>query len=253
MKVSIITVCYNSIQTLRQTIESVLSQNYPDIEYIIIDGDSTDGTVELIQNYGKRIAQFVSEKDQGIYDALNKGISRATGEVVGILHADDFYEHREVITQVAQALSNQPSDSLYGDLVYVNAKNPDQVIRFWRSGEYRQGVFRWGWMPPHPTFFVKKSVYDRYGAFNLRLKSAADYELMLRLLHCKQISTQYLPQVLVRMRVGGMSNRSLKNRLHSNREDQLAWKYNNLKAPLFLRWLKPFRKLSQYLLRPSDD
>lgn len=246
MKISIITVTYNSAATLEATLASVASQDYKDIEYIIVDGLSSDNTLEVISKYKQRVAKVVSEKDNGIYDALNKGIALATGDVIGILHSDDFYVHDKVISRIAEEF-DRGADSVYADLQYVSRDNTAKVIRHWRSGNYREGIFLAGWMPPHPTFFVRKWCYDKYGSFNTILKSAADYELMLRMLHKHKISTAYIPEVIVKMRVGGKSNASLMNRINANREDRLAWKLNGLEPGLLTLTFKPLSKIRQFL------
>lgn len=247
MKISIVTVVYNNVSTLRDTIESVLGQDYSDIEYIVVDGGSTDGTVELIKSYGDRIRKFVSEKDNGLYDAINKGIRMATGEVVGVLHSDDLYCSTTAISKVAKAFLEQPVDSVYADLFYVDKANTLKVVRDWRSGPYQKDRFTRGWMPPHPTFYVKRSVYETYGLYDTDFKSAADYELMLRYLYKHSISTYYIKDTLVKMRVGGESNRSFSNRIRANREDYFAWKKNNLSPRFYTRFMKPLRKLHQFI------
>lgn len=249
MKVSILTVCYNSEVTIEDTIKSVLSQTYTDIEYILIDGKSTDSTIEIIQRHKEGIAKIISEKDEGMYDAINKGINLSTGEIVGILNADDFYIDHNVIGEVVVKMKEEKVDSLYSDLYYVAAEDTNKVIRNWVSGKYNRQKFLYGWMPPHPTFFVKRSAYQKFGKFNLSLKSAADYELMLRFLFKNKLSTCYLPRPLVRMRVGGMSNVSLKNRIKANKEDRMAWEMNGLKPKSFTLLVKPLRKLIQYVKR----
>lgn len=246
MKVSIITICYNSIETIEDTLKSVLSQDYKDIEYIIVDGKSSDGTLEVIKKYSSQIAKIVSENDKGLYDALNKGISIATGDIIGFLHSDDLYYDTTVLSRVVRNFLNSDVDSVYGDLIYVKRNNPDKIVRYWESKPYSHGLFLKGWMPAHPTFFVKKSIYHSYGNFNLELKSAADYEIMLRFLHKHKISTTYLPQVLIKMRVGGKSNVSLSNRLKANREDRQAWKINGLKPSIFTLFRKPLSKIPQF-------
>jgi glycosyltransferase involved in cell wall biosynthesis len=247
VKVSIITVVYNNVSTLRDTIESVLGQDYFDVEYIIIDGKSTDGTIELVQSYGDRIDTFISEKDHGLYDAINKGIRVASGDVVGLLHSDDLFYSTSAISQVVSAFRSSSADSVYGDLHYVDKEKTSKIIRNWRSGTYQRNRFLRGWMPPHPTFYVKRSVYGAYGLYDTEFKSAADYELMLRYLYKYSISTHYIQETLVKMRVGGESNRSLFNRLRANKEDYFAWKKNNLSPSFYTRFLKPLRKLHQYL------
>ncbi|NEM98881.1 glycosyltransferase family 2 protein [Pontibacter burrus] len=247
MKISIITIVYNNRETIADAIESVLGQTYPDVEYIIVDGQSTDGTVEVIQRYGNRISKFISERDNGLYDAINKGISLATGEVIGLLHSDDIFYSTESIAQVARAFQDYHTDSVYADLLYVQKANIAKVVRNWVSGNYKRENFLLGWMPPHPTFYVKREVYERLGLYNTSFKSAADYELMLRYLYKHNISTIYLPEVLVRMRVGGKSNVTLKNRIRANQEDYRAWRINGLNPPFYTRFLKPLRKLVQFI------
>ncbi len=246
MKVSIITVVFNGEATLRDCIGSVLTQSHRDLEYIIVDGASTDHTLDIVRSFGPKIATLISGPDRGIYDAMNKGIAAATGEVVGILNADDLYAHPDVIAHVVAAFKTQPIEAIYGDLVYVDPQNLRRVVRTWHAGPYRPGVFLYGWMPPHPTFFVRSTVYEQFGTFNLALRSAADYELMLRFVHKHGIRLGYLPEVLVQMRTGGMSNVSWRNRLRANREDRRAWRLNGLRPYFFTLWWKPLRKLAQY-------
>ncbi len=246
IKISIITVTYNSAQTLEHTIQSVLSQTYPNVEYIIVDGKSSDNTLEIIEKYKSRISQFVSEKDDGLYHAINKGIALATGDIIGILHADDFFIDNNVLANVAETFSTNKADAVYADLYYVDKDNTDKIIRTWKSGVYKASSFLWGWMPPHPTFFVKKDAYTKYGLFNTTLRSAADYEIMLRLLFKHKIKVAYLPKFIVKMRVGGQSNASINNRVKANNEDRLAWKLNNLKPHFFTLTLKPLRKITQF-------
>ena len=248
MKVSIITVSYNSETTIEETIQSVLSQKqtHNDLEYIIIDGASKDGTLEIIEKYKDEISKVISEKDFGIYDAMNKGIKMATGDVIGILNSDDLFSDNKVIADIVKLFESSKCQATYSDLVYVDKDDINKVIRYWKSGEYKSGDFKKGWMPPHPTFFVKKESYDQLGSFNLALKTSADYELMLRFIHKHELSVKYLPRVCVRMRVGGQSNVSIRNRIKANQEDRKAWKINNIKpSPLtFIR--KPFSKILQF-------
>ncbi|RIV21224.1 glycosyltransferase [Fibrisoma montanum] len=250
MKVSIITVVFNGAEHIRDCIESVLGQTYPDIEYIIVDGQSTDGTVDIVRSYGSRVARFVSESDKGLYDAMNKGVGLATGEVVGMLNADDFYRHNRVIENMVATFKRTGSDGVYGDMLYVDRNDPKQLKRYWRSGWYREGDFLWGWMPGHLSFFAKRWAYEQYGLFRLDMKSAADYELMLRFIHKHKLRLAYMDEVTIVMRAGGISNSSLGNRLRANREDRLAWKVNGIQPYFFTLWLKPLRKISQYLRKP---
>ena len=244
MKVSIITVSYNSEKTIEDTIQSVISQDYQDIEYIIIDGASSDATKSIIDNYKTDISCFISEPDAGIYDAMNKGVNASNGDLIGILNSDDVYSNSFVVSDMVNALGN--SDAVYADLVYVDFNNLDKVKRVWKSGRFKKGAFYFGWMPPHPTFFVKKECYLNFGLYSLSLRSAADYELMLRFIHKNNIRVSYLPEIIVKMRVGGVSNISLKNRILANREDKKAWKINNIRPKAFTFFLKPLRKLSQF-------
>jgi glycosyltransferase involved in cell wall biosynthesis len=246
MKVSIITVCYNSASTIEATIKSVIEQDYNDIEYIIIDGKSSDTTLQIIEKYHLKISKILSEKDDGIYYAINKGIALATGDIIGVLHADDFYTDKNVITKVVNGFGRSNSDTSYGDLQYVERENIDKVTRNWKSGVYSKALFMKGWMPPHPTFFVKKECYNKYGVYNTSLKSAADYEMMLRLLYKNNCSTFYIPEVLVKMRVGGKSNITIVNRIKANREDKKAWLINGLKPGMFTLIRKPLSKLAQF-------
>ena len=247
MKVSIITISYNSAETIEDTIKSVVGQDYPNIEYIIIDGASKDETLSIIGKYKDKIAKVVSEKDKGIYDAMNKGVENATGDIIGILNSDDYYYDESVISEVVQLFENEKTDGLYADLVYVDRADSDKVIRYWKSGEYQPGKFLKGWMPPHPTFFVKKEVYEKFGLYSTDLRSAADYEFMLRVIHKHNISLSYMPRILTKMRVGGMSNVSLKNRWKANMEDRRAWKINGLKPKWYTLTVKPLSKILQFL------
>lgn len=251
LKISIITTVFNAESTIRDCLESIKKQDYPFVEYIIIDGASTDNTMKIIEEYKDVISRIVSEPDRGIYDGMNKGLRLATGELIGILNADDFYFNNYVLTNIARISAEQGVDSCYGDLVYVNADDTDKIQRYWHSGSFNPNRFYWGWMPPHPTFFVKKAIYDKFGIFNLDFGSAADYELTLRFLLKYKISTAYIPEIIVKMRSGGMSNASLKKRLLANRNDRLAWKVNGLKPYPWTLALKPIRKLGQFLRKPE--
>ena len=247
MKVSIITISYNSAETIEDTIKSVVGQDYSNIEYIIIDGASKDETLSIIGKYKDKISKVVSERDKGIYDAMNKGVENATGDIIGILNSDDYYYDESVISEVVRLFEKEHTDGLYADLVYVDRADSDKVIRYWKSGEYQPGKFLKGWMPPHPTFFVKKEVYEKFGLYSTDLRSAADYEFMLRVIHKHNISLSYMPRILTKMRVGGMSNVSLKNRWKANMEDRRAWKINGLKPRWYTLTVKPLSKILQFL------
>jgi len=260
--------------------KSVLAQTYDDIEYIVIDGGSTDGTMDVIENgkrqlvmgkgQGSAVIRIISEPDKGIYDALNKGIKLATGDVIGFLHADDIYADASVIGKVAAAMSQSNADSCYGDLVYVRDRGPGSevmgngrglvrrnthygsrftVVRYWKSRPYENGLFERGWMPPHPTFFVRRKVYETFGFFDTSFKIAADYELMLRFLHRHGISTQYIPEVLIKMRLGGASNGSLKNIFIKTAEDYKAWRVNHLQNRFYTIPFKNLSKIPQFFIR----
>lgn len=253
MKVSIITVVYNGAEHIRDCIESVINQTYTNIEYIIVDGNSTDETVNIVHSYGTKVARFVSEPDNGLYDAMNKGIRLATGDVIGLLNADDFYRHDRVIENMVATFARMDSDAVYGDMLYVDRTDTRKLKRYWRSGWYHDGAFLWGWMPGHLSFFAKRRLYEQYGSFRLDMKSAADYELMLRFIHKNGAKLGYMDEVTIVMRAGGISNSSLKNRLRANSEDRLAWDYNGLTPYFFTLWLKPLRKLKQYVSKPPPS
>lgn len=246
MKVSIITVAYNSAVTIEDCIESVLSQDYPNIEYVLIDGKSTDETIEIVRRYQDSIQKVISEPDDGIYHAMNKGLELCSGDVVGFLNSDDIYADSQVITRVVEELASSGADSCYGDLDYVDRTNTNKVRRKWVSGNYDRNNFLKGWMPPHPTFFLKREHYQQYGGFNLDFRTSADYELMLRMLFKQRISATYLNGVLVKMRTGGQSNVSVSNRIKANLEDRKAWKVNGLKPPFWTTIRKPLSKLGQF-------
>ncbi len=252
--VTIITVVFNGATTLEDTIRSVLQQTYENIEYIIIDGGSSDGTLDIIRKYDSQLDYWLSEPDAGIYDAMNKGLSLCTGDVVGFLNADDLYSHREVLASVASTFRSQVGlQTCFGDLAYVDKLDTRKIVRYWRSGTYRQGIFQKGWVPPHPTFFAKRSAYLEHGGFNLSYSLAADFELMLRFLEARHLSTAYIPQVLVRMRMGGATNRSISNVIQQNREIIRAFRGNDLPSPNLLVYFgaKAFNRLGQYLSRYS--
>ena len=252
-KISIITVSFNSAKTIKETIESILIQDYNNIEYIIIDGGSSDETTNIVKSYSEKISYFISEKDNGIYDAMNKGIKVATGDIVGILNSDDFYPNSFVLSNVAKTFKKYNCDAVYGDLVYVNKKDTTQIKRYWQAGNYNTSKIKNGWMLPHPTFFVKKVMYNRYGLYNTDLKSAADYEMILKLLYKENISVQYIPMILVKMRMGGASNSTFLNRIRANKEDGLAWTKNQLNKPMFVRIKKPLQKVIQFFKKPKNE
>jgi glycosyltransferase involved in cell wall biosynthesis len=246
MKVSVITATFNSAATIGDTLRSVQQQTHPDIEHIVIDGGSKDDTMAILEANRPHIAKLVSERDNGLYDAINKGIGMATGELIAILHSDDSYFDERVIADYVERFSAARCDAVYADLVYVSGSDPSKIVRKWTSGDYRQGDFLKGWMPPHPTFIVRRSVYEKFGLYNTMFRTAADYELMLRFIHKNRISLAYLPRYTVRMRTGGVSNRTIGARIRANIEDRKAWRINGLTPGIFTLFLKPLRKLSQF-------
>jgi glycosyltransferase len=248
MTISIITATYNSSETIRDTLLSIRQQEYPDIEHIIIDGKSTDDTLDIIKKF-PHVSRIISEKDDGIYDAMNKGVAAVTGDVVGILNSDDVYRHSKVLTKVMEAFKDPAVDVVYGDLQYVKFEDLDKVTRTWKSGTFTKRKFYYGWMPPHPSFFVRRKVYEHAGHFNSSLRSAADYEFMLRVLLKYDHHVQYIPEVLVKMRTGGMSNASFHHRIRANREDREAWRLNNIRPYFFTIPFKPLRKVFQFIVK----
>ena len=246
MKISVITVCFNAAETIADTIESIRCQSHPDIEYIVVDGGSTDETLSIIERNRDVISVLITGPDNGMYDAANKGISSAAGEIVGMLNADDFYADKDVLKDVASSVEDG-CDAVYGDLHYVDREHPQTIKRNWISGSFDRKSFLSGWMPPHPTFFLRKNAYESYGMFRLDFESAADYELMLRMLYKHSLKPRYIDRVLVKMRVGGKSNVSIANRIRANREDRKAWTINGLKAAWYTLYLKPLSKLNQYV------
>ena len=245
MKISIITIAYNSENSISDAINSVLSQTYPDIEYIIVDGKSKDKTVEIVKSYGNKISKFVSEPDKGIYDALNKGIEMASGDVVGFMHSDDLFADEHVIEKVARLFKEKNVDSIYGDLNYVFKNDTNKILRYWKSDEFSLRRLKFGWMPPHPTFYVKRKIYEKYGGFDIDFKISSDYDSMLRFLGKYKISTAYLPEVMIKMRVGGASNRSLKNIIQKSTEDFRAIRKNKF-GNIFTLIFKNLRKVKQF-------
>lgn len=246
MKISVVTATYNSAATLADCLDSVRDQTHAEIEHVVIDGASRDGTLALIESRRERIAVLVSEPDGGIYDALNKGLARATGEVVGFLHSDDFYPAADVLAQVARAFADPAVDAVYGDLEYVGKHRVSQVIRRWTAGPFRRRDLALGWMPPHPTLFVRRAIYDRLGGFDTRLSISADYHCVLRLFSQPGFKAVYVPRVMVRMRVGGASNRSLGNILRKSRQDLIALRSTGAGGVLSLL-AKNLRKIPQFL------
>lgn len=245
MKVSIITATYNSDATLIDTLLSIEKQSYQDIEYIIVDGASTDNTILIINNNSTRVSKLVSEADKGMYDALNKGISMATGDIIGFLHSDDLFAYPDAISEVVETFRENECDAVYGDLEYVSKHDVNHVIRYWRSGSYSKRKVKFGWMPPHPTFYMKRDLYSSLGLFDLSFKISADYDSLVRYIDKNNISLAYIPKVITKMRVGGLSNRSLINIILKTKEDVQVMKANGLFWPMALL-CKNLSKLPQF-------
>lgn len=252
MKISIITVCYNSAQTIADTLRSVRGQTYGNVEHIVVDGLSKDHTLEVVAAEGMHVAKVVSEADKGIYDAMNKGIQLTTGEVIGFINADDFYAAPDVLARVATVFSDASVDACYGDLCYVKQEDTSVLVRYWRASEFHPRAFEAGWCPPHPTFFVRREVYQRCGDFDLSYKIASDVELMMRFLEVKKIRSKYIPAVLVKMRMGGTTNKNLSNVIRQNKEILRALLAHGLSASVWrLIGSKLFSRGLQYLVKPK--
>jgi glycosyltransferase len=251
MKITLITVTYNSEKYLSHCIESVLMQTYGNIEHIIIDGKSTDGTVSIIKKYEHKIAHWISETDKGMYDAINKGIKMASGDVIGILNSDDIFVSDDVISSIAKAFEDEKVDSVYGDLEYVDKIDTERVFRVWKGKKYNRNLFKMGWMPGHPTFYIKKSLIEKHGMYENHYHTAADYEFMARYLYKYKITSFYLAKLFVKMRNGGASNKNLNQRLRANRRDYLAMKKNSIPMPFVVSILKPIIKLHQFNVKTN--
>jgi glycosyltransferase len=245
-KISVVTAVYNRAETIGQAMQSVAMQDQVDLEHIVVDGNSTDSTSEVIDSQRTDLVSLVREPDDGIYDALNKGIARSTGDIIGFLHADDLFQNHSSLQSIAAVFDREDVDAVYSDLVYVKQDDVSKVVRYWKSGNYNVRRFRFGWMPPHPTVYVRRSVYEKFGCYRTDVGTNADYECMLRLMVKHQIRVSYLPQISVRMRTGGASGASLCDRLQANRQDKIAWELNGLAAPFGLRLTKPLSKAPQY-------
>jgi len=245
--ISVITVSYNSRETIADTIESVASQTYPSVEHIVMDGASTDGTLEVLERFRDKLSKIVSEPDEGIYAAMNKGLSLATGDVIGTLNSDDVYVDENVLALVAEVFRDDSVDVCYGDIFYVDKGDLNRIVRHWKSEPYRPGLFEQGWMPPHPSFFIRRRVLGRVGLFEPRYRFAADFDFMLRALHVQRLRSIYLPRELVTMRVGGWTNNSVRNVIRGNIEAYRSCRKNGLGVSPFFIARKIFRKLPQYV------
>lgn len=250
MRISIVTVTYNSAATIADTLNSIVEQTYPDIEHIVVDGCSTDGTLDVVRARGRRVARLVSEPDIGIFDAMNKGWRMATGEVVGFLNSDDVFASERSVERIAAAFVRPDIDACYGDLVYVGRDDTSRVVRYWRSKPFAAGDFRKGWQPPHPTFYVRRAVMERSGGFDLDFAIQSDFEFCLRLLEIERIQSCYIPEVLVRMRTGGVSNARLSNIIKGNLEAYRACRKNGLAVGPGFVFRKVASRLPQFVVRP---
>jgi len=244
LKISLITVAFNAEKTIERSINSVLGQKFNNLQYIVIDGGSTDGTKKIIDQYSDKISVIVSEPDNGIYDAMNKGIMLADGDIIGTINADDFLADDSVLSDVAEAFAQRDTDILYGDLDFIDPN--EKVVRKWRSGRYHNGMFNRGWMPPHPTFYCRKTLFDAHGAYSLEYGSAADYELMLRFIHAHKANVFYLNKIMVKMYIGGVSNKSIGNRVKALLYDLKAMRNNDIIFPYITIIFKPLRKILQF-------
>lgn len=252
LKFSIITVVFNNETTIADTVKSVATQTYPNVEYLVIDGQSTDGTLARLKECGSTVTQLISEPDQGIYDAMNKGIALASGDIIGFINADDFYASPDVLAKVAALFDDSDIDACYGDLCYVKKDDTSDVVRYWQSSDFRPSAFEMGWCPPHPTFFVRREIYERFGGFDMSYRIAADVELMMRFLEVHQVRTKYLPEVLVKMRMGGTTNRSLSNIVKQNKEILRALRQHGLRASVMrLIGSKLVLRGRQFFVRPK--
>lgn len=250
MKVSIITAVFNRVSTIEQAIISVQRQTYRDIEHIIQDGGSMDGTIELVDRLADARTKVLSERDYGIYDAINRGIGRATGDVIGVMHSDDFFADDRVVEKVAAVFNDPNISGVYGDLQYVSASEPSRVVRHWRSGAYRFDKLRSGWMPPHPTLYLRRDVFEKLGLYDTNMRISADYDAILRYLVKGRIDLGYVPHVLVKMRTGGESNRSLERILKKSREDLSAIRRNGV-GGVYTLMMKNVSKIYQFVGRES--
>jgi len=256
LKITIITATYNSIRHLPEVLECISQQTYPNIEHVIIDGGSTDGTVEYIRQSGLPVL-LISEPDKGIYDALNKGIRLATGDIIGFLHSDDVFASPQTVENIVRAFSTSSplggvrdgASVLHGDLIFIDQHDSTKVVRYWKSHIYRHGMLQKGWMPPHPTVFMRREVYEKHGLFNINLKCAADYDYILRVFQDNTLQFSYLPEVITKMRIGGVSTRGLKNLANMKKEDYQVLKANNMPFPIWILFAKNISKLPQLIFK----
>jgi len=249
MKISVVTVVYNSAATIRDAIDSVLRQDHPDVEYIVIDGGSTDGTIDLIKSYGNKISRFVSEKDNGLYDAMNKGIQLATGDVVGIVNSDDLFYNNSVLSRIADAFADNKTDAVIGDIVFFKDGTEGKILRKYSSAKWTPGRFAWGYMPAHPSFFFKRSLFDDLGVYKTDYKIASDYELMIRYFFVAKIKWKYLPIITTKMRPGGASTQGIKSVLILNKEIARACRENGIYSNYLMIYSKYFFKPFEFIFK----
>lgn len=252
MKISIITAVHNGAMTIEETLCSVAKQTHDHVEHIVVDGGSSDGTLEIVESYRAGLGTVISEPDLGMYDAMNKGIAQATGDIVGTLNADDVYAHEEVLARVAEEFASLRIDACYADLIFVGRHHLDRTVRYWKSCPFRAGLFAHGWIPAHPTFFARRTMYRRFGGFDVQYAFQSDFELLLRLLEIHRIRAKYVPEIFVKMRMGGTSNKSIRNLVRGNLESYRACRYHGLKVspiPFFTR--KFLYRLPQFWMRPN--
>lgn len=253
MKISVVTVVYNAVDSIEDAINSVIAQDYEDIEHIVIDGGSVDGTMDVVNRYREQLAVVISEPDNGIYDAMNKGIDLATGDIIGNLNADDWYADNSVLSRVVNAFSEDKDlDAIYGDIVYVTKNEPHSIVRYWESQPYQEGLFEKGWMPAHPSFFVRREIYNRYGKFDLDLQIQSDFDLTMRFMVVNKIKTRYLPGVMVKMRMGGVTNNRISNVIKGNFEAYKACRKNGLSVTPFFMLKKVLSRLPQFYRKPRN-
>ncbi len=247
MKFSIITISYNAAETIADTLRSVADQTYPEVEHIVVDGDSNDGTQEIIAQYSTRVAKFISEPDKGIYDAMNKGLALSTGDVIGFLNADDVYIDNNIIFKVANHMETEKLDALYGDVAFFRAENPERTVRRYRSKYFSPKRIALGWMPAHPSLFIQKRIYKRFGLFDTKYQIAGDFEFVARVFHSDTLKYRYLPEVIVRMRAGGISTGGWRNTLLLNQEVLQACRKNRIATNRVLILSKYIAKLLEFL------
>ena len=249
MKVSIITATHESSETISNCIISVNDQRYPTIEHIVIDGSSKDDTLKVIKGQPNRVFLMISEPDKMAYDALNKGLKYASGDIIGLLHSDDMYGSENTISNIVDTFERTGADVVYGDLVFVQKNNTSKVLRYWKSSPFTRGKLSRGWMPPHPTVFMRKEVFEKFGCFDLSFRIASDYDFLLRVFKDRALKFEYMPELITRMRMGGLSTGSLKNIIRKSKEDYLVLKKNNVSFPLLVVMLKIMGKVPQLLKR----